>query len=94
MCGAAICAAKASGLSHDFDHGEDVRAELRLERPDTRRVDMRLVLDASLFRPNRRDVGAKRGQDLVAAPGLRGYYGDHTDHCILAAFARRQARLR
>ena len=33
------------------------------------------------FRPDRRDIGAKRGQDFVAEAWLGGYDGHYTDHC-------------
>ena len=49
------------GALPGFDHRERVRPEFRLKRTDARGVDMRRIFDASLLRPDRRDIGAKRG---------------------------------
>ena len=81
MCGEAMWAANASGPAQDFEHDESIRPDLRLNRTDARSVGVRRIFDATLFRPHRRDVGAKRGQELVAAARLGGYDGDHTEHC-------------
>ena len=74
-------AAKASGLSQDFEHDESIRPELRLKRTNARRIDVPGIFDASLFRPDRRDIGAKRRENLIPAARFSGYDCDYADHC-------------